>query len=71
MNLLQRARRLLRRDKTREPETTVGSYVMDISWVRSEELRPERLGPSQDDIDDPERVRVERWRPRRTLGPYR
>jgi hypothetical protein len=44
-----------------------GTFVMDIEWERSEELRPDRLGPSQDDVEDPEKVRVERWRPRRTL----
>lgn len=39
------------------------TYVMDVEWKRSEELRPDRLGPSQDDIQDPER-------PTKTLGPY-
>lgn len=46
-----------------------GTFVMDAEWNRSEELRPERLGPSVDDIEDPERVRVERWRPAKGLGP--
>jgi hypothetical protein len=46
-----------------------GSFVMDAQWERSEELRTDRLGPSVDDIEDPERVRVERWRPQRGLGP--
>jgi len=44
-----------------------GTFVMDIDWVRSEELRTDRLGPSQDDVENPERVQTERWRPRRTL----
>lgn len=48
---------------------TPGTYVMDIEWERSEELRPDRLGPSEDDVEDPERVRIEKWRPNRTLGP--
>jgi len=47
------------------PPTT---FVMEAEWLRSEELRPDRLGPSQDDVEDPERVRIERWRPSRTLG---
>lgn len=39
------------------------TYVMDIEWERSEELRPDRLGPTQQDVQDPER-------PTKTLGPY-
>lgn len=32
-----------------------GSFVADVQWERNEELRPERLGPSDEDIrrDDP------------------
>jgi hypothetical protein len=47
------------------------TFVMEAEWLRSEELRPDRLGPSQDDVENPERVRVERWRPSRTLGPLK
>lgn len=50
-------------------EPKPGTFVMDAEWERSEELRVDRLGPTQDDVEDPERVRVERWRPSRTLGP--
>jgi len=53
----------------RKDEQPQGSFVMDVEWQRSEELRPDRLGPTDDDIRDPERVRVERWRPTRSLGP--
>lgn len=45
-----------------------GTFVMEAEWLRSEELRPDRLGPSQDDVVNPERVKLERWRPSRTLG---
>lgn len=43
------------------------TFMMDAEWVRSEELRPDRLGPGPDDVVNPERVKVERWRPKRTL----
>lgn len=59
-------RTIFRRRAGKTAQTDVqGTYVMEAQWERSEELRPERLGPSQDDIDlvqDP-------WRPRRSLGP--
>lgn len=45
-----------------------GSFVAEVQWERCEELRPDRLGPSQDDVTDPEPVR-DPWRPSRTLGP--
>jgi hypothetical protein len=48
-----------------------GTFVMQTEWVRSEELRPDRLGPAEDDVEDPERVRIERWRPSRSLGPMK
>lgn len=53
---------------TRKPEEKSGTYVADIEWKRVEELRPDRLGPSQDDVPDPEVVR-DPFRPLRTLGP--
>jgi hypothetical protein len=40
-----------------------GTFVMDTEWHRSEELRPDRLGPDEYDIVDPER-------PSRTLGKF-
>jgi hypothetical protein len=58
----------LRRRGKKVPIERAGSYVADVEWQRSEELRPDRLGPSQDDVIDPEPVR-DPWRPSRTLGP--
>lgn len=55
-----------RRERTVEAPKT---FVMDVEWHRSEELRTDRLGPQGDDVPDPERVRLERWRPERGLGP--
>jgi hypothetical protein len=52
----------------RLPEFHRETYVMDVAWERAEELRVDRLGPNEDDVVNPERVRVERWRPLRTLG---
>ncbi len=46
------------------------SFVMDAVWERSEELRPDRLGPTQDDVVNPEMYRV-KDRPLRTLGPFK
>lgn len=43
-----------------------GSHTAPVVWNRTEELRPDRLGPSEDDIPadrDP-------WRPARTLGKW-
>ena len=48
-------------------EKPQGTFVMDSKWERSEELRPDRLGPGQDDVPDPEPVR-DPWRPTRSLG---
>lgn len=45
------------------------TFVMDAQWSRTEELRPDRLGPGEDDLTDV--VRVDPWRPKRTLGPMR
>jgi hypothetical protein len=63
-----RWRGLWRNRKQREPERPA-TFVMDVEWKRSEELRPDRLGPTQEDVENPERVDAERWRPRRSLGP--
>lgn len=46
-----------------------GTFVMDAQWSRTEELRPDRLGPSHDDVQGSEKVRADPWRPARTLGP--
>jgi hypothetical protein len=48
-----------------------GTYVADVEWKRSEELRVDRLGPGQDDVPNPEKIRDDPWRPRRTLGPIK
>jgi hypothetical protein len=50
------------------------SYVADVTWERSEELRPERLGPGAEDIDEADEsteVPIDPWRPRRSLGPMK
>lgn len=60
----------LRRQGKRVPIERSGTYVAEIEWERSEELRPDRLGPTQDDVTDPEVVR-DPWRPSRSLGPMR
>jgi hypothetical protein len=48
-----------------------GTFVADVEWKRSEELRVDRLGPGPDDVDEPEPIRDDPWRPRRTLGPIK
>lgn len=52
------------RGSTAKP-TTRESFTMDATWDRTEELRPDRLGPDEYDVGvvprDPER-------PSRTLG---
>jgi hypothetical protein len=53
--------------RRQKPVGGSGTYVMDVEWHRSEELRPDRLGPSQEDVPDPVQVR-DPWRPSRTLG---
>lgn len=53
---------------TKRPEEKPRSYVADIEWKRVEELRPDRLGPGADDVEEPEVVR-DPFRPLRTLGP--
>lgn len=46
-----------------------GTFVQDVTWHRSEELRPDRLGPDEDDINDDRKAIRDKdpWRPRRTL----
>jgi hypothetical protein len=44
-------------------ERVRGPFVMDAEWERCEELRPDRLGPSEDTLRD-----EDEWRPRTTLG---
>lgn len=46
-----------------------GTFVADVHWERTEELRVDRLGPGEDDI--PEEARQDPWRPMRTLGPIK
>jgi hypothetical protein len=49
-----------------EWQRTRRSSVVEAEWERSEELRPDRLGPGPDDIEDP--IPVDPFRPSRTLG---
>jgi hypothetical protein len=56
------------RRKVRDPRLRPGSFVVDAEFHRTEELRPEMLGPTQEDVPHPERVE-DPWRPARTLGP--
>lgn len=58
------------------PEQPRQSFVAEPEWHRVEELRPDLLGPSEEDIrsDDPEwtpppGLTRDPWAPRRTLGP--
>lgn len=44
-----------------------GSFSAEIEFHRTEELRPERLGPSADDL--PSDAFNDPWRPSTTLGP--
>ena len=51
------------------------SFVVDAHWERSEELRPDRLGPDEDLIRDedptwkpPPDAVADPWRPRSILG---
>lgn len=48
----RRARVLIRR-VIEKPRKREGSFVVEASIERSEELRPDRLGPTEDDIQDP------------------
>ena len=41
-----------------------GSFVVVAQWERSEELRPDRLGPSEEDLDH---IPEDQWRPKTTL----
>lgn len=42
-----------------------GTYVADSHWERTEELRPDRLGPDENLMDQ------EGWQERRNADPYR
>jgi hypothetical protein len=55
--------------KRRVAQLGHGSFVAETEFHRNEELRPERLGPSADDVDEADQTHVDPWRPRRTLGP--
>lgn len=50
------------------------SFVAEVEWTRSEELRPTRLGPSADDLDEKDETYLtpvmDFDRPLRTLGPW-
>jgi len=52
------------------------TFVGDVEWHRSEELRPDRLGPDEDDLLEsdpiwrpPMGARRDPWRPTDSLGP--
>lgn len=48
-----------------------GSFVAEAQWERCEELRPDRLGVTEDEIiaEDPQwQPPPDAWRPRSTLG---
>lgn len=48
-----------------------GTFVAESEWSRCEELRPDRLGLTEDVIieEDPEwEPPADAWRPRNTLG---
>lgn len=49
------------------------SFVMEANMERAEELRVDRLGPSEDDLDGEREPFVpdDPWRPATTLGPIR
>jgi hypothetical protein len=49
------------------------TFVVDALIQRSEELRVDRLGPGEDDLDPDgdQPVRIDPWRPVNTLGPMR
>ena len=61
----RRMRILVIRDVAPRPRQ--GTFVVEATIERSEELRPERLGPAPNDVEDPEIVRP-LWAPSRTLG---
>jgi hypothetical protein len=57
-----RWRRQLRHDPLTRPSG--GTFVLDATWDRTEELRPDRLGPTQEDVQPLQDLE----RPSRTLG---
>jgi hypothetical protein len=59
-------RRIIERLGGVVPEN-LGSFTMDAVISRTEELRPDRLGPSEDDVQIMPR---DLGRPSRTLGPW-
>lgn len=56
--------------KRKKTAPTKATFVADIEWQRTEELRPERMGPSADDVENLIPY-VDPWRPSRTLGPFK
>jgi hypothetical protein len=55
--------------KRRVAQLGHGSFVAETEFHRNEELRPERLGPGDDDLDKADETHVDPWRPTRSLGP--
>lgn len=51
MTRILRVRTLIRREVSRPKR--VGTFTVEADIQRSEELRPARLGPGEDDIQDP------------------
>jgi len=67
--------RLIRRLGGVVPDKPRVTHVEEAEWERAEELRPDRLGPSEADIQNedptwvpPEGLQRDPWAPRRTLG---
>lgn len=50
---MKRRGRMLIRRVIEKPRKREGTFVVEAAIERSEELRPDRLGPDEDDIQDP------------------
>lgn len=54
--------------RPRRKRGVVRSSVAEVDWERVEELRPDRLGPNESDIQPVDETREDPWRPRRNLS---
>lgn len=63
-------RAIFEKRRLEEQRANRRTHVSDAQWLRSEELRPDRLGPGPDDISPQDETTEvpDTWRPRRTLG---
>jgi hypothetical protein len=50
---MKRRGRILIRRVIEKPRKREGTFVIEADIQRSEELRPDRLGPTEDDVVDP------------------